>query len=735
MWHFSRVVSDPCVPRADPIRINDDAHTTAWYSDLDARLAAVESRCAMLERQASRDRGRHEEVPLQQGRRKTRLSVYPVARFDFSERHYPGHSSRELLSPGRLRSPRDVMLSPAAVEDNTGSDADGTVDPEPSPFQETKLQAIESEATHTVAESIWEGVFLINSNTISTSNSILLGVCLAFNVFAQFLFCEIVSSALVKDSYPSVASLRRWRHTAGHDIAYADQSGWVSMTSRVCNGDGALAYSTVQQRVHSSISHYTEAVLGASLPHEGSLLSIFPMPYKGVVLSLFVIVLWCLFVCEEVFKAISFYRALWILKGGRTVLYREDGEFIIDSVSFGRLFVMLLVTAMRMLVAAILMVSGSLWLAESHSLRDMLLDSAALSFILSVDEVLFSAIAPLAAKVLVRSIRPLRRDPVMFSSGIDMAPPSNILISVLAISVVLHFFLIPEQVKMAEMSEALCGGNQDFVVGVMPSTGSIVTSSTRPFSEYTAGGHDDLYFAAAEEAVLKSSLDDSLTMSVWYRDKRRFQAALALSAEEMAETASVCEDQVGAPLEARLPTLRHLTGLPLAKTCASLLRSCTEPSQTLLRFTCPVTCGCDSPVSGLVLSTPAFGCPRDVCHTSPRFRAVWASLPCSDTPVAELRRMHGWASYWEQFVDVVASESVHTRAELEPLRDRFVELGCAALVANWTLLGYTDLSLNLCSTGGYISSLHPFCPESCGCRVLRVERCPSSCAEVLPSTR
>jgi hypothetical protein len=82
------------------------------------------------------------------------------------------------------------------------------------------------------------------------------------------------------------------------------------------------------------------------------------------------------------------------------------------------------------------------------------------------------------------------------------------------------------------------------------------------------------------------------------------------------------------------PTLRPMChgGECIVPTCATLAAYCESYSEVGFRARqfCPLTCGCDSPLSPLVLSTTKTGCPP-ICSRMPTHTETMRMLPCADT--------------------------------------------------------------------------------------------------------
>merc|ERR1712113_610040 len=75
-----------------------------------------------------------------------------------------------------------------------------------------------------------------------------------------------------------------------------------------------------------------------------------------------------------------------------------------------------------------------------------------------------------------------------------------------------------------------------------------------------------------------------------------------------------------------------------AETCQDCKAQCGNPYMAALRLLCPVTCGCDSPRSGL---NNRVGCPRE-CMSTRRYEKVLTTIDCTDPLPGELVEDANW---------------------------------------------------------------------------------------------
>merc|ERR1711998_620003 len=76
--------------------------------------------------------------------------------------------------------------------------------------------------------------------------------------------------------------------------------------------------------------------------------------------------------------------------------------------------------------------------------------------------------------------------------------------------------------------------------------------------------------------------------------------------------------------------LQQHTGRSFNGSCEGFRLSCQAEKQVLLRFACPVTCGCRSPISGLFFNGPDYGCPREQCQGTVSYQDELRQRSCED---------------------------------------------------------------------------------------------------------
>ena len=142
---------------------------------------------------------------------------------------------------------------------------------------------------------------------------------------------------------------------------------------------------------------------------------------------------------------------------------------------------------------------------------------------------------------------------------------------------------------------------------------------------------------------------------------------------------------------------------------------------------CPVTCGCDSPQSSLVLSMPADGCGQ-CTDVSPSYKTAMATLPCEDVALDD----PAWLTFLDAWAEHAADYPAFMAIINGMIIPSFRAMGCATFDKSTWFGGFMhSFQMDLCSPSGeggfvWIKPFSYFCPASCGCRG-GDPHCPDQC--------
>ncbi|CAE7644136.1 unnamed protein product, partial [Symbiodinium pilosum] len=135
-------------------------------------------------------------------------------------------------------------------------------------------------------------------------------------------------------------------------------------------------------------------------------------PVPGVVLSVIAIFLWILTIMMEYRKCVEQALAVWHLPTLKTddefEEVTDDGEILVRGISNclrAVAFVMLVIP--RLLIMGALAISGSIYVAQTASLSDIVLNCLALAFVLDVDELVANVLLTEKLRGLLTKIQPI----------------------------------------------------------------------------------------------------------------------------------------------------------------------------------------------------------------------------------------------------------------------------------------------------------------------------------------
>jgi len=526
--------------------------------------------------------------------------------------------------------------------------------------------------------------------------------------------------------------------TYGHDKDNYLVVPGSSLVSAVCSGDQSLIISAAQQTLFTTIEDYITNLGGMSI---GAVLCVLVLflwfLLVGQDLCVLVLFLWFLLVGQEVAASLSLMTTLFSLMSRETELAhvpncddQNDKPFVLKSISRQRMVFVVLLTAVRLFICLLLLIVGSIWLSNTLSINEMILNATALAFVLDIDELIFESFTSTSSKALRSNLQPLKRP----SQAIWASQLFSFFGSILTVILMVIGWVSPNISLMMDIKDVMCGGNRDFIIG--PSAfGLHYGTGTNPFDP------DATSFST--EIVKEVWHSDAQLPSQWSKkwvftaELDAFNAGVAFAADPQAYVErygsvymKTCDDFPFSDSSAFLrptsffkATLEHLTGIAHVANCSSAASFCWRDDMQLLRLLCPVTCGCRNPVSGLYFDGELWGCPVDKCRQSSHYKGVLDSLPCADTDAATLAADPAWARFWE-----VAATFKGRRGDKQKwmrIKDDFVANGCSAHAS----LSDEDKT-RVCRKAPAEGAMTSFCPVTCGCsNSSRLEGCATACLQ------
>ena len=175
------------------------------------------------------------------------------------------------------------------------------------------------------------------------------------------------------------------------------------------------------------------------------------------------------------------------LHGEKTIITAgPSGKKQIVSLSLWRIVWSVFVQACRMAVAVSLGIGGTQFLVGEISLKDMLLNTAALAFVMDLDELIHETFVPKMLQDLVGSFEELtiiRSKESSLLHRFIRAPVgavSRFVAAVLLLATVMVFSIIPQRDVLYDAGNALCGGELNFVYGLDKVDNMVWTHTTPP---------------------------------------------------------------------------------------------------------------------------------------------------------------------------------------------------------------------------------------------------------------
>ncbi|CAE7769440.1 unnamed protein product, partial [Symbiodinium pilosum] len=445
------------------------------------------------------------------------------------------------------------------------------------------------------------------------------------NLFAQLGFVAVVQIDMLEDVLQpdQLKELLLFRANVAHEAKYADLGGGRSLARRICSQDNSLHLANSQTGLVSDLYSYSAI---------------------GPVLALLAIFCWLSTTLKEVFNVVTFMDAVRSCPvGDITLVTAEAGEeaeesaIAMSQMSLWRKYMLYgLVSMPRMVVACMLLVTGTQYLANTLNLSDLILNAVALAFILDLDELIASAFMPRRPRFLLERLGTLRvtQSPVpgleQFKVGLQERIWDVLKITFLIIGLVISwlYLLQPLHQRSHLALNILCSGEQDFIYAVNSATGIIEAAPT-----FHREG--PLTLSWQQEGVLRhANITLSLARPLEGLDMDFVslqQGDPAFLGEDADDTPTMQKLAGGAMLLQRQVNY-HARTTPFLKTLSkSRDHFCAVYNLSSVRALCPQTCGCDDPLesAAAAFATVPFGCPK-MCTPLRDESPALLHAPCQD---------------------------------------------------------------------------------------------------------
>lgn len=261
---------------------------------------------------------------------------------------------------------------------------------------------------HAIKGSAWDILLFAGCRALKRTDSVFICICGFLNLVIQGIFIMLVQTSDVFKTdgealskiVPPVADveiwhslvhesngLRPWNITEGHSLA-----------ARVCaaQSEVTLEMSGSQARLYESFKDYTQPLPQAFLLPAGPLLCFASC------------LVWTMVCLGEYRESNACNEAITsVPDGDETVMVMDGGRVSLRSLSCKRRTFWSVVQTFRSMFVCGLCVSGLQWLAITTSVEELLLNTAALGFIMDVDELIYTVVAPRSVQLLVDQMDPL----------------------------------------------------------------------------------------------------------------------------------------------------------------------------------------------------------------------------------------------------------------------------------------------------------------------------------------
>lgn len=581
------------------------------------------------------------------------------------------------------------------------------------------LQADDTRAhSHTLNPSIFEATLFIGLRSMGCWNSVVIASALVFEVAISFFILYLVADNFLNRKFPTIDAVLEWRAREGHLLHNMGSSSATSLVSRLCNKDPALVTAPDMQDMLSTLETYGRA---------GS----------GIALATICLLLWFLTVSQAVLQAFSLIVAVWNRPGGETNIICEDGCLKMGPVSGTRKLGVTIVTLTRVAADVVLLIIGGIWICLETHITDLVLNAAALAFILDLDSLVFHAFMTSHVKTLIADLEPLptphsKKHGWMGRRSAFVIPAVTFLLGIAYVGLMTVAYSLPLQREMRQVIDAFCGEPLDFVY-FKHETGILWAAPTDSFVVEAA--HLDVLpiLQVMRTGDLEHSSLLLKDLDVGHLRHTQFKT-IASVAQDITNLDGLagnrCEDydfKASSANPLLVSTVQRAIGEVRAVDCAELRPHC-DGHLHIVRILCPATCGCDDPLAGLYWSGHETGCPAEYC--GPKKEEVLSTRVCEDHSPGELQDSAAWRRFWRSMLgSPTTPEGVREVMSREVFADGvggLMQGGCAVIP------GLSEKATRfLCEGNDESGSIAAFCPVACHCTAQWSSNCPRSCHQAL----
>eukprot|EP00927_Polykrikos_kofoidii_P008228 TRINITY_DN13410_c0_g1_i2.p1 TRINITY_DN13410_c0_g1~~TRINITY_DN13410_c0_g1_i2.p1 ORF type:complete len:711 (-),score=56.03 TRINITY_DN13410_c0_g1_i2:37-2169(-) len=587
-----------------------------------------------------------------------------------------------------------------------------------------------------LADSVWDAALVVGVQGVSRSDSAFLLLYTLLNVAIQGFVCFtlITNADFVPHGswsrYKSVKfAMQRWLLTDGHSLVNLDL-GDRSLVTRVCENDASLSLGLRQANLLSAINSYFGVLDSASEITDSSYFT------RGPLISVMCMFYYILVVLKDMRHVTHSIFALAALPRANHTLVVSNAVL---SLSFGRFVWSLFVVIVRVAVAGLLLAAGMIWLAVTNQISQLILNTAALSFVLELDDLIFHAMLPSTLQNFVTGMQPLKFKRFPWKSRAALP----LFVTILLIFAVCRTVMVENIHDMLVIRKELCGGFKEFVSTKDPN-GLMWSRKTANSSFHDVMDRYELQAVREMSQADNPGVAASFNFTQWTMDVIQFEIRASSAG---AAPPGPCLDYSDSPYAPLFSTAlrsflnnmvsmvrqRYDSVFPEEFSCSGYRAVCSD--YTLMRSLCPVTCGCATGTSGLLVMGPPKdkGCPAE-CNALVQEQLDNAA--CLDLPVVTQAPQDAairlaWTSYWNSLQHIFAIYFPKDVNRLTPVADAMRASGCNGTLQN-PMGGRTFCEGDegfLFDTG--IRSIVAFCPYTCCHKsgpAAGSHECPPSCS-------
>eukprot|EP00928_Gymnodinium_smaydae_P037488 TRINITY_DN26011_c0_g1_i1.p1 TRINITY_DN26011_c0_g1~~TRINITY_DN26011_c0_g1_i1.p1 ORF type:complete len:882 (-),score=155.10 TRINITY_DN26011_c0_g1_i1:164-2809(-) len=299
-------------------------------------------------------------------------------------------------------------------------------------------------------ESIWDAGFLMFVGDATFVDLLVLGFGGLVNAGLQVLLLVIIALDMLDNPFneTKVREMIDWRVDVGHANSGMDSRTGMTTIYRLCN----RKMWSFEQSEYAVMSDYLYK------------------PVPGYVLTVLAITLWTLTTMSEYRLIVD--QAIAILRlppkpdreRRRSLAVDKFGSYELTHMTGRKKILALMVLSLpRLAILITLTFVGCMYLAQTVSLADIVLNAVALAFVLEIDEQICHVLLSQRLKARVVRMKPLPCGLGADASGaVALKDCIRWMLTISIILIAVFEFLVPFNANVSSAAVALCGGDQNF---------------------------------------------------------------------------------------------------------------------------------------------------------------------------------------------------------------------------------------------------------------------------------